>query len=62
MRVHEEAAAKSSEKTSGDNSSYLEKISPKDLVMFSPSTRKQIAKVRDQAYYKSLDTLVEVQV
>jgi hypothetical protein len=38
----------------GDSSSYLEKISPKDLVFFSPATRKIIAKVSLPCPYLSV--------
>jgi hypothetical protein len=44
---------------SGENAStgetagnYLEKITPKDLVMFSPATRKIIAKVKIKSIQK----------
>ena len=34
-----------------DTSSYLEKIKPKDLVMFSPKTQREIAKVKTDQFY-----------
>jgi hypothetical protein len=44
---------------SSDDTSYLEKISPKDLVMFSPQTRKEIAKVIiTHGQFRSHDSLL----
>ena len=43
-----------SESTGETSRNYLDKVTPKDLVMFSPATRKIIAKVNVNSFIFSV--------